>query len=305
MKCYKCGKEGPLKRGICVDCYKEILRNRYKKKKKSSSKSNFILNNIERNERIISKIDTSGIIYFIILALFSISIILFPKTIMEFTIFNKKFYFLLLLSNIFLFSLGIYLTLYYASRDIYLTNKKIIGKWGLFKIKTLIVPLNDIVSIETYDYTGLELDTKNKLLFFDFVKNNNSFKQLTIIQIQKIINSTDNEKILMSFSHSILEKIDNYNTEQKNSKMLNCPCCNQLISKNSITCLKCGEPIIKNTRSADFFVKALCFSFPPIGIILFLLNIGPYPKFAKECLLSTVFSLFLLLLIYLSLLSII
>ena len=258
MKCYKCGKEGPLKRGICVDFY--------------------------------------------IISLFGISTILFPKTLVEFFINNNKIYFLVLIFNIILFFLAIYLTLYFTSRDIYLTDKKIIGKWGLFKIKKINIPLNDVISIDTY--TGLEIDSKDKSYFFDFIGNSEKFKFSTIEQIQKLINSATNEKVLMTFSHSLKEKLNNYKLEEQNPNMILCKCCKKAISKDSISCVHCGQPVLENERNADIFIKILCFILPPIGIILFLLNIGPFPKFAKQCLLSSSLMLFIILIIYLSLLSI-
>jgi hypothetical protein len=77
-----------------------------------------------------------------------------------------------------------------------------------------------------------------------------------------------------------------------------------MISKDSISCIHCGQPISENERSAELFVKSICFILPPIGFILFLLNIGPYQKFAKQCLFSSIFALFLVLVIYLSIISI-
>ena len=304
MKCYKCGKEGPLKRGICVDCYKEILHNKYRKRKLKNSKTSYILSNLERNERILKKAEISAIIYFYIISLFGISTILFPKTLVEFFINNNKIYFLVLIFNIILFFLAIYLTLYFTSRDIYLTDKKIIGKWGLFKIKKINIPLNDVISIDTYPYTGLEIDSKDKSYFFDFIGNSEKFKFSTIEQIQKLINSATNEKVLMTFSHSLKEKLNNYKLEEQNPNMILCKCCKKAISKDSISCVHCGHPVLENERNADIFIKILCFILPPIGIILFLLNIGPFPKFAKQCLLSSSLMLFIILIIYLSLLSI-
>lgn len=304
MKCYKCGKEAPLRSGLCNDCYKEILQNKYKKRKKSNNtKNSYILNNLSRNEKILSKAETSRLIYFYILTLFGISIILFPKTIIEFFINGNNVYFSVLIFNILLFFFAIYLVLYFMSRDIYLTDKKIIGKWGLFKLKRINLPLNRIQSIDTDPYTGLEIDTKEKNYFFDFVGNCEKFKFSTINQIQKLIDSADSESVLMTFSHSLQEKLDNYELEQANPNMVKCKCCKELISKESTFCVHCGEPIFENERTADLFLKTLCFILPPFGIILFLLNIGPFPKLAKQCLLSSVISLAIILIGYLSLLS--
>lgn len=305
MKCYKCGKEGQLKRGLCADCYKEILRSKYKKRKKQpNAKMSYILNNIERNEKILNKAEVSTLMYLYIVSLFAISVILFPKTIIEFFINKQKIYFLIFSFNVILFFFAVYLTFYFLSRDIYLTDRKIIGKWGLFKVKKINIPLNNLLSIDTFQYTGLEIDTKSKTYFFDFVGNSEKFKLSTIIQIKNIINSTESETVLKSFSHSLKEKIDNYKFEITNPNMTYCKCCKKPISKDSITCVHCGHPIAENERTADLFIKALCFFVPPIGIILFLLNIGPYPKFAKQCFLSSISLLFIILIGYLSLLSI-
>lgn len=170
MKCYKCGKEASLRSGLCSDCYKEILQNKYKKRK-NIIKTSYVLNHLDRNERILCKTETSKLIYFYIFSLLGISAILFPKTIMEFFVNSNKIYFLVLLFNILLFFFAVYLILYFTSRDIYLTDKKVIGKWGIFKIKKINIPLNMIQSIDTDPYTGLEIDTKENNYFFDFVGN--------------------------------------------------------------------------------------------------------------------------------------
>ena len=301
MKCSKCGKEAPLKRGLCSDCYKEVLQNKYRKRKKNFPKINYILKNLEKNEKILNKIDTSTIIYLYIVSLLAVSVILFPKTILEFFVNQQKIYFLVLMFNILLFFFAIYLSLYFMSRDIYLTDKRIIGKWGLFKIKKINIPLSSLTSIDSNPYSGLEIETRDKNYFFDFVGNDENFKITTIMQIKNLINSTDNEAELMSFSHSIQDdEFDNLS-----SNMITCKCCKKQISKDSITCVYCGQPIPENERTADIFIKILCLLLPPIGIILFLLNIGPFPKFAKQCLGFSLILPFILIIVYLSLLSII
>ena len=303
MKCYKCGKEAPLKSGLCNDCYREILQNKYRKRK-NRPKDNFVLSNIERNEKILNKIEPNKISYILLLILFAISFILFPKTIYEFFVNGQKNYFLVLIFNILLFFIGVYFTIYLTARDVYLTNKRVIGKWGLFKIRKINIPLNSIQLIDTYPLGGLEIDTAKKSYFFDFVGNGRKFKFSTIEQIKRLIDSADSESALMKFSHSLQEKLDDYQLEEANPNMMHCACCKELISKDSIYCVHCGKPVPENERSADIFIGTLCFLLPPIGIILFLLNIGPYPKFAKQCLLSSVFSLFLILVTLLSLMSI-
>lgn len=303
MKCYKCGKEAPLKNGLCNECYRNIIQNKYRKRKERP-KDNFILNNIEKNEKIIEKIETGKIANTFLLLIFATSVILFPRTIVEFFIHRKNAYFLLLLFNIILFFIGIYFVIYLESRDILLTNKRIIGKWGLFKIKKINIPLNKIQFIDTSSFDGLELDTDNKNYFFDFVGNGKSFKISTIEQIKKLIDSTDNEIDLNAFSHSIQQTLKDYQKEKKFSTLIVCDCCKKSISKDSAFCVHCGHPILENERSADLFITVLCFCLPPIGLILFLLNIGPFPKFAKQCLLSSVLSVSLLIITILSLISV-
>jgi hypothetical protein len=260
--------------------------------------------NLNSDEKILNKIKTSKIIYLLIISLFAISIILFPKTIIEFFFRNHKIYFLVLTFNILLFFFGIFLTIYFSSREICLTSKRIFGKWGIFKTKTLNLPLSNIETIDTYHLKGLEIISLKKTYSFDFVSNNESFKVSTIEQIKKLIDSASDENVLMSFSHSLSEKLDQYKFEENNPNMTYCSCCNKLISKNSKFCVHCGQPLPENERSADLFIKILCFIFPPIGLILFLINIGAYPKFAKHCLFSALLMLFLILIIYLSILSI-
>lgn len=303
MKCYKCGKEAPLKNGLCNDCYKEILQNKYRKRRKRP-KDNFILNNIERNEKILNKLEPNKLSFFLLLAIFAISFVLFPKTIFEFFVNGQKSYFVVLIFNIFLFFIGTYLTIYLVARDVYLTNKRIIGKWGLFKIRKVNIPLSSIQLIDTYSFGGLEIDTLKKNYFFDFIGNGRKFKFSTIEQIKRLIDSADNETTLMTFSHSLQEKLEEYQLEESNPNMMHCNCCKELISKDSLYCVHCGKPIPENERSVDIFMSVLCFCLPPIGFIVFLLNIGPFPKFAKQCLLSSVFSTFLILVTCLSLMSI-
>jgi hypothetical protein len=305
MKCYKCGKEAELKRGICIECYKEQLNKKSKNKKKHSKNStNFIISNLTSSEKILDRLQTSKMVYAFVIALLAISTIFFPRTIMEFFFKGNTFYFLALILNILLFFLAIYSTIYFMSREIYLTNKRILGQWGLFKLKTINLPLNNMQSIDELDYKGLEIVTSKKTYKFDLVANNKNFKLATIEQIKKIIDSTDDEKVLISFSHSLNEKLEAYKLKEKNPNMTLCKCCKKMISKDSISCIHCGQPVLENERSADLLVKAICFILPPVGFILFLLNIGPYQKFAKQCLLSSIFSLFFALVIYLSLISI-
>ncbi len=305
MKCYKCGKEADLKRGLCIECYRELLtKKNIKQKKKSLNGVNYILSNLDRDEKIISRIKTSNLAYAFIIALLAIAVILFPRTILEFFFKNNKMYFLILVANILIFFLSIYLTLYFLNREICLTNKRIFGKWGLFKLKTLDISLNKVESIDTFQYKAVEIDIPDKIYVFDFVSNAENFKVSTITQIKILIDSTKDENILQTFSHSLNKKFEEYKLEEKYPNMIYCKCCKKRISKESTFCVHCGQPVAENEREADFFLKLICFLFPPFGIIIFLLNIGEYPKFSKQCLISSILSIFAVAVIYISVKSV-
>ena len=172
MKCYKCGKETELKRGLCIDCYKEVLNKKYsKRKRKNKNDPNYVMNHLEKDEKLIAKMQTSNIIYICITILFAISVILFPKTLLEFFWKDNNFYFPILIANITICFIGVYSIIYFLSRDVYLTNKRIIGKWGLFNVKFLDAPLNKIESIDVFQIKALEIDVNGKFYIFDFVSN--------------------------------------------------------------------------------------------------------------------------------------
>ncbi len=303
MKCYKCGTNTDLKNGLCTDCYKEILVKKNLKHKKNNI-NNYILSKLNRDEKIITKTTTSNIVYTFVVTLLAISIILFPRTIIEFFFNHNNLYFITLLGNILIFFLAIYISIYFMSRELYLTNKRIIGKWGLFSLKTINIPLNIIESIDTYKIKALEIDIPKKIYLFDYISNADDFKLATINQIKYLINSTDNENELISFSHSLNEKLEEYKLEEEYPNMIQCKCCKKMISKESFLCVHCGQPIVENEREADFFLKLICFILPPFGTIIFLLNIGEHPKFAKQCLISSILSIFIIVLTYLSIISV-
>ncbi len=305
MKCYKCGREADLKRGLCIECYRELLSKRnLKQKKKSLNGVNYILSNLDRDEKIIERLKTSNLAYGFIISLLAIAVILFPRTILEFFFNNNKMYFLILVTNILIFFFSIYVTLYFLNREVCLTNKRIIGKWGLFKLKTLDVRLNKIESIDIFQIKALEIDIPGKIYVFDFVSNAENFKFSTISQIKNLIDSTNDESVLMTFSHSLNEKFEEYKLEEKFPNMIYCKCCKKRISKESAFCVHCGQPVTENEREADLFLKFLCFLIPPFGIIIFLLNIGEHPKFAKQCLLSSILAIFTILVVYISIQSV-
>ena len=305
MKCYKCGKEAPLKNGLCPDCYKELIEKKNQKKQRYNLyKSNYIFSSLDTNEIIVNKIKTSDLIYLFLFLLLGSAAILFPKTITEFFVRDNRTYFTLLVFNIAIFFLGIYTIVYFTSREIYLTNKRIIAKWGIFKVQTLNTKLNNIKSIDSVDLKGLEITTSEKTYNFDFVANSEQFRFDTIEQVKGLIHLTNSEKVLMSFSHSLNDKIKVYQLEKENPNMTICKCCKKEISKESIYCVHCGHPVEENERSIDLFTRILCFLLFPIGVILYLINAGPYPKFAKQCLFMATFSIFFILLTTLSYLSI-
>lgn len=298
MRCYKCGAEADLKNGLCSKCYKEITEKRNIRKKRTNSFS--IFSNLKNDEKIIYRTQNSTLIFAFIFSLLAIAVILFPRTILEFFFRNNKTFFLILIANIFLFFSGIYLSLYFFSREIILTNKNIIAKWGIFKIKIVTIPLNKIEYIDTFKIRALEIDIPNKIYVFDYIANAEKFKLSTITQIKNIIRTTTDENILMSFSHSLNETLEKYELEERFPNMAYCPCCKQVISKNSEFCVHCGNPIYENERCADLFLKLICFLIPPFGIIIFLIHIGRYPKLSKQCILSSIFSIFILITLYLS-----
>lgn len=305
MKCYKCGKETDLKKGLCIDCYKEVLNKRYaKNKNKSKNDPNYIMNHLTKDEKIISKMQTSNIIYVCIIVLFAISVILFPKTILEFFWKKNNFYFPVLIANIVMCFIGIYSVLYFLSREIYLTNKRIIGKWGIFNIKFLDAPLNKIESIDTFKIKAVEIAVYGKSYIFDFVANSEKFRLSTINQVKIIIDSTTDEHVLMSFNHSLNEKLEEYRLKEEHPNMTYCRCCGEMISKESSFCVHCGQPLPENERESDWILKIFCFVLSPLGFLIFLLNVGEHPKLANQCLIASLLGLFVILTIYLSVASV-
>ena len=305
MKCYKCGKEMDLKRGLCIDCYKDVLNKKYSKsRRKNKNDPNYIMNHLEKGEKLIAKMQTSNIIYICITILFAISVILFPKTILEFFWKKNNFYFPVLIANITICFIGVYSVIYFLSRDVYLTNKRIIGKWGLFNVKFLDAPLSKIESIDTFQFKAVEIDVNGRFYIFDFVSNPEKFRLATINQIKLIIDSTEDEHVLMSFTHSLNEKLEEYRLKEQHPNMTFCKCCGEMISKESSFCVHCGQPLPENEREADWILKIFCFLLPPLGLLIFLLNVGEHQKLSNQCLISSLIGLFVMFTIYLSVASV-
>jgi len=181
MKCFKCGKEIPSKNGICQECYQEIIENKYRKRK-VIPKNNFILSHLDKDEKIINKVKTNKAFYYLSFFIITIAILLFRKTIFEFGIQHQKSYFLMLIFNVLLLFFGIYLIMDFMARDIYLTNKRIIGKWGLFHVQKINIPLESLNLITTPSAGKLEFSDSKKNYLFEFVGNAQKIKHLTIEQ---------------------------------------------------------------------------------------------------------------------------
>lgn len=298
MKCNKCGKEADLRDGLCAECYKEVQIKKHKRRSKKDP--NYVLNKLDANEKVISKLEVSNFLYACIVVIFGIAIILFPKTILEFFLKKNYFYFPILIGNIAICFIGIYTSLYFWSRQVYLTNKRIIGKWGLFKVRTLDAGLNKIESIDTYKINAVEIIVYGESYVFDFVQNAEKFKNNTIDQIKKLIDSAENDKTLSSFSHSINSKLEEYLLNQEHPNMTYCKCCGEMISKESLYCVHCGQPIPENEKEADWILKIFCFILFPLGFLLFIINAGDHSKLANQCLAASLLGLFSALAIYLS-----
>ena len=298
MKCNKCGKKEIYKNGLCKACYKKNIHSRKIKD------PNYIIKHLDDNEKIITKIKTSDIMYAYIIFLFAISIILFPKTIVEFFWKHNNFYFPVLIVNIVIFFIGIYSALYFFSRNLYITSKRIIGKWGIFNVKILNAPLSKIESIDTFKIKALEICIYGNSYVFDFISNAESFKLDTINQIKHIINSANDEKVLLEFTHSLNEKLKEYKLNEEHPNMTYCKCCGETISKESKFCVHCGQPLPENEIDADWILKTICFLIPPLGLLIYLLNIGEHPKLSNQCLMFSVFGFFIMVTIYLSVASI-
>ncbi len=74
-----------------------------------------------------------------------------------------------------------------------ITNKRIIGKTGVFNTKTLDAPLDKIQNVgvketffgKMFNYGIIEIDTAAGSFLYDAVKNANSFKTAVLVQIDQ------------------------------------------------------------------------------------------------------------------------
>lgn len=286
--------------------YKKKIKNKKRQYRKNWSvntkhyKSKYINAHLSQNEEIITKIKNSTLSFYFIIILFAIATILFPRTIIEFFFRENKTFFFALIANIIILFLGIYLVCYFISREIYLTNRRIFGKSGIFNVKKVNIPLNRIENIDIFGIRALEISTPNKIYTFDYISNAETFRISTIYQVQKLINEANDEQVLLSFSRSMNKKLEEYKLEERFPNMTCCKCCKQMISKESTYCVHCGQPLPENEREADFTLKLFCFLLPPLGILVFLIHIGSHQKMAKQCLEASLLSLFIIAVLYLS-----
>lgn len=72
--------------------------------------------------------------------------------------------------------------------------------------------------------------------------------------------------------------------------LVKCKECGKEISSNATVCPNCGYQNINNKEKASFGILALCFLIPIVGIILFAINISSKPKYAKQCIISSIIS---------------
>lgn len=303
MKCNKCGKKPVYKNGLCKECYKKASRKK-SIKQKDLDDPDYIIKHLDKDEKIIEKMQVSNIMYACIVFLFAISIVLFPKTLVEFFWLRNNFYFPILVATIAICFIGIYSAVYFFSRKIYLTSKRIIGKWGIFNVKIINAPLSKIESIDTFKIKAVEICIYGNSYVFDFIASPEKFKLDTIKQIKSIIDSTNDEKVLLSFSHSLNDKLEEYKLNEEYPNMTYCKCCGEMISKESKFCVHCGQPLHENEREADWILKILCFLIPPLGLLIYLLNIGEHPKLSNQSLMFSIFGLFVFITIYLSVASV-
>lgn len=96
-----------------------------------------------------------------------------------------------------------------------ITNKKVIGKIGWIKVKTLDAPLNKINNVSVkqgffgkmIDYGTVRIDTSSGMYEFDYIKHPNDFKSTLFNQIE----SYEDEKIRKQAQQTAL-----YNKEYSN-----------------------------------------------------------------------------------------
>ena len=72
--------------------------------------------------------------------------------------------------------------------------------------------------------------------------------------------------------------------------LIKCKECGKEISSNATACPNCGYKHINNQEKASFGILVICFLVPIVGIILFAINISSKPKYAKQCIISSIIS---------------
>lgn len=76
--------------------------------------------------------------------------------------------------------------------------------------------------------------------------------------------------------------------------LIKCNECGKEISDTAVNCPNCGAKNKNNTDVASLGIMLICFLFPIIGIIIFAVNISSKPKYAKGCLLASLFPLIII-----------
>ena len=66
--------------------------------------------------------------------------------------------------------------------------------------------------------------------------------------------------------------------------LVKCSECGKEISSNAKTCPSCGAKNNKNDDNVQVGIKIICFLFPIIGVILYIVNVNEKPNYAKTCL---------------------
>lgn len=77
--------------------------------------------------------------------------------------------------------------------------------------------------------------------------------------------------------------------------LIKCKECEKEISSNATICPNCGYKNTNEKEKASFDVLLLCFLIPVIGIIIFAINTADKPKYAEQCLKSSLLSFIVIL----------
>ena len=84
-------------------------------------------------------------------------------------------------------------TISFSQFELAVTNKRVVGRAGLFKTQTLDVPLNKIQTVfveetffgKIFNYSRIEIRTGGEGFEFDYVKSGEAFKRMIMVQIDK------------------------------------------------------------------------------------------------------------------------